>query len=706
MRNAAPMRSKADPPALSLVNVKQIADLASVGMSAVSNWRRRFDDFPQPVDGLPGGSDVFVLGDVDSWLLTHGRLGEEDRDKKILWKAAELLRGELTAASYTEVLGAALALTAVGQRLGAPPPPLYELASEEKRWGAYGPRADDLFDPLGRLGENVQIALLDEVSRVDDPTSTFEYLLHRLNPQARTGWSSRAVQTEILTALIGDGAKSIFDPAAGCGGFLRAGSARNPRLFGQEINTSAARLARQRFLIANVPLEMAEGDSLHDDAWQGLRVDVVVADPPYATRGRWPDDLVGRFDWPTSPPKTLDLAWLQHCIGHLAESGRAYVFLPVGTLFRGGAEAAFRRALVERAMVEAIVTLPPGSALNTTIPIALWILRPADDRAGLNEVLLIDAAGAKEIPARREGGYIDRIAQALGTWRTEGAVPDHLRAFAVPVDASALSDFPTVLVPARWINQELSPAEQEAQTSELHELLLTGRRSQEQLPDALGAEGPIPRAAEWAPIKELSADGLVEMVKGMAIKSDEDCAEPVPLLRARDLTVSAGKRHKRAFVDGASLPEQVQLTIPGDVVVSPGSGTLHAIVDIEGGHVLQRPLQALRLHGDLIDPVVAAGFLESPRNRRFVTGSTYARVSLGDLELPRLGETEAATLAQTLRELQDRARLAAQVAAAAERAAGLVVSLSSISPPAEAPADAPDNSGEEHGEEDKWKRFS
>ncbi|GGM82545.1 SAM-dependent methyltransferase [Lentzea pudingi] len=54
------------------VNAGDIARLADVGRAAVSNWRRRFEDFPAPVGGT-ASSPLYLLRDVESWLKRNGK---------------------------------------------------------------------------------------------------------------------------------------------------------------------------------------------------------------------------------------------------------------------------------------------------------------------------------------------------------------------------------------------------------------------------------------------------------------------------------------------------------------------------------------------------------------------------------------------------------------------------------------------------------
>ena len=57
------------------VTAAAIARLAGVGRAAVSNWRRRHADFPQPVGGTDT-SPAFALCEVEQWLRDQGKLAE------------------------------------------------------------------------------------------------------------------------------------------------------------------------------------------------------------------------------------------------------------------------------------------------------------------------------------------------------------------------------------------------------------------------------------------------------------------------------------------------------------------------------------------------------------------------------------------------------------------------------------------------------
>ena len=75
------------------VSAADIARIAGVGPSAVSNWRRRHEDFPSPVNGSDR-NPRFELAAVEEWLHRQGKTAEVSPDER-LWHAFELARGAM-----------------------------------------------------------------------------------------------------------------------------------------------------------------------------------------------------------------------------------------------------------------------------------------------------------------------------------------------------------------------------------------------------------------------------------------------------------------------------------------------------------------------------------------------------------------------------------------------------------------------------------
>src|SRR4051812_2287697 len=51
-----------------LITASEIAEFAGVTQSAVSNWRKRFTNFPQPEGTAETGGDLFSRDAIEAWL--------------------------------------------------------------------------------------------------------------------------------------------------------------------------------------------------------------------------------------------------------------------------------------------------------------------------------------------------------------------------------------------------------------------------------------------------------------------------------------------------------------------------------------------------------------------------------------------------------------------------------------------------------------
>ncbi|MFJ1590683.1 N-6 DNA methylase [Kitasatospora albolonga] len=82
------------------VTAAGIARLAGVGRAAVSNWRRRHADFPQPVGGTET-SPSFALPEVERWLRDQGKLAEIPLRERVWQQVAGHPEGAVTALVHT-----------------------------------------------------------------------------------------------------------------------------------------------------------------------------------------------------------------------------------------------------------------------------------------------------------------------------------------------------------------------------------------------------------------------------------------------------------------------------------------------------------------------------------------------------------------------------------------------------------------------------
>lgn len=86
----------------------------------------------------------------------------------------------------------------------------------------------------------------------------------------------------MATHIIGDGAKSVLDPAVGGGVLLRA-IGDGAKRYGIDIDDDAVGLARASMEPSRLPVEVEQGDFLDRDRWpfSAETFDAIIANPPY-----------------------------------------------------------------------------------------------------------------------------------------------------------------------------------------------------------------------------------------------------------------------------------------------------------------------------------------------------------------------------------------------------------------------------------------
>ena len=145
------------------VTSSDIARLAGVQPTAVSNWRRRHPDFPRELGG-PSKNPVFALPEVEAWLKEKGRLPEDalttgesyaDSARADLPSVvASLLPDGRPDLVLDPMCGTGRMLVAVAQRFGAavayvgqdPDPARVDVAARAMADAGAG-RADSWWDP-------------------------------------------------------------------------------------------------------------------------------------------------------------------------------------------------------------------------------------------------------------------------------------------------------------------------------------------------------------------------------------------------------------------------------------------------------------------------------------------------------------------------------------------------------------------------------
>ncbi|MCK6490884.1 MAG: type I restriction-modification system subunit M [Planctomycetes bacterium] len=207
---------------------------------------------------------------------------------------------------------------------------------------------------------------------------------------------------------------TVYDPTCGSGSLLLKVGAEAAHdhaglrvtLYGQEKDVATAGLARMNMILHDyATAEIAQGNTLANPLFKdgaALKTfDYVVANPPFSDK-RWstgltPDaDPFDRFAaYGVPPAKQGDYAYLLHILRSLKPEGQGACILPHGVLFRGNAEAAIRKNLIQRGYLKGIIGLPANLFYGTGIPACIIVLDKAGAAAranGKGSIFLIDAS--------------------------------------------------------------------------------------------------------------------------------------------------------------------------------------------------------------------------------------------------------------------------------------------------------------------------
>jgi len=605
-----------------LVAAADIARMAGVGRSAVSNWRRRYAGFPKPVAGT-AASPLFALAEVEAWLRGSGKLLEVPLAERA-WQELRARAGDDQRLAST--------LADAGERLvsgqAAEPPAVAELAA------AIG------------------------------PADTFEVLLSRFHEARARGAAVPAAEIAELMAALAEGAviegtpsestATVLDPACGTGELLLAARDNGARrLLGQEADADLARLAgiRLRF-----PPGDGEGggqggeapqtgesivrtdNALFRDAFPGIVADAVLCCPPPYPRAVSQDLDAADPRWVYGVPPRMEpeLAWVQNALAHLSPAGVAVVLMPQAAAARRPGRR-IRAELLRRGALRAVIALSANQASQ------LWLLRrPAGE---VPTTVLMSASSPPAI---------------IDTWRRFTGDPGHDEpgvSRAVPV--IDLLDDEVDLNPARYLSAP--PAERAAErfvdTREGLATVLSGLSRL--IPDLRPASHPRPLT--FVTVAELARIGQVEVHQAPARTEAGDGS--APLLTIED--VIDGRPPS-----GRGQPGERWIAMrAGDIVVaSSAGGRLVARVVTGDGAILGPGLTLLRVDPERLDAHFVVGALRSSANGQVSARQTgsggradISRALVAYLPLPeqrRYGE--AFRLAD---ELQAEARSAAAMGA-------------------------------------------
>ncbi|SFV61075.1 Type I restriction-modification system, DNA-methyltransferase subunit M [hydrothermal vent metagenome] len=267
--------------------------------------------------------------------------------------------------------------------------------------------------------------------------SAYEYLIREFaDDGGKKGgefYTPKEVVKLVVNLIKPQAGDSIYDPTCGSGGMLiqsanyikanggTVGKFVDAKLYGQEKNLGTWAICKINMIVHNFKdSDIRKGDTLsspkHLEDGELMTYDRVIANPPFSLKKWWANaeidikvdektgkeispkynsvvsDEYGRFKYGIPPRGYGDLAFVQHMVSVLKNSGRMGVVLPHGILFRGGTEGKIRKGMLENDLIEAIVGLPEKLFYNTGIPASIIIINKNKAKNLKNRVLFIDAS--------------------------------------------------------------------------------------------------------------------------------------------------------------------------------------------------------------------------------------------------------------------------------------------------------------------------
>ena len=357
------------------------------------------DDFqnlcPNPTDKLP--SEVATL--VDQTFALLATTEPEATYFDAAWEVIPLLaaRGLATQQQWEDLLRAPSPADRADQLIR-------EAAPRTTRWQP----AIQLLTESSALAPQDRSALLQSMASWNSP-SECEPLVRLLAGTARPdtpssrGTSAKNASKESGSILIPEAvtnliaslallfcpnAATAFDPFSQTGAVLNALGQAIPPLsrYGETpLFSDALADALARLSAGKVPSEIAVGESLSNDAFEGRVFDIVASVLP-SNAGEWsetkPNDSDPRWQFGAPPRNKANLAWLQHAYAHRAEGGATVLAVANAVLHESrGCEPSVRQALIESGCVRAVVALPGKIFEDGRPPMSIIVLgsKRADD---------------------------------------------------------------------------------------------------------------------------------------------------------------------------------------------------------------------------------------------------------------------------------------------------------------------------------------
>jgi len=493
------------------------------------------------------------------------------------------------------------------------------------------------------------LQLVNEIDcNIDEYGDIFDRLMQELSS---TGTGYVQAPASLVSALVEvsapDAGETIYDPAAGTGGFL-VGAARYIRqaqegkqkqgknstsgFFACERNTGQLALAAMSAIFHRIePVYLHLGDALMEARSTSVgeeQFDLVFSNPPFG--GKVKSSIPTRYGIETD---SQDLLFLLKCMEALRVGGRAVVIVPEGVLSqRSGPAAAVKQQLLRYFDLHTILSLPAGTFSPFT--------------AVKTSVLFFD----KTSPTVETWMYECRTEQPLSKKRPLRA--EHLAGFIsdfkMRYDSDTARKVPVSDLVASFdfsVKNYISRKKEEA-----NDLVTYVTRVRENINESMVAMRQISTLVDGADLHGLPLhvrkmplrDLCISMKHGFAGKASD--ASDVKLIRITDVKGGAVDWHGAQYADmGSSQYESFALS-RGDIVfarVGATAGKSSLIRDTPRKAIFASNLIKLVADPSLIIPEYLYLYFQSneflDRVDKNLTGAVQLNISsakLGAIEVP------------------------------------------------------------------------